>query len=93
MSKENFLCTPVINKHGLKCPVPAEFWPDSAYYATIFRAGNNVFVEFWEYKPTLVDSDTWFVDNDSYDDFRITSLVLRDFTDFPNPDEKCIWEK
>jgi hypothetical protein len=95
MNKEQFWGTPVINEHGLKCPVPAEFWPHYAYYATFYRAGKNGFIEFWEAEPTLKNNEVWIVNDDTAygrDNYWITSLFFQNFNDFPNPDEKYIWK-
>ncbi len=79
-SKETLELTFLTNEHGLKFPVPLEFWPQDAMYASIDREGEIV---FWEEKPVYQIGVYWN-ESDIY--------FSHGYTEVPKDTIKAFWK-
>lgn len=78
--KEVMELTFPINKHGIKFPIPLEFWPKDVMFATINWEGEIV---FWNKKPKLAGK-MYLVYGDSY---------RYGVTEIPEDPSKTFWTR
>jgi hypothetical protein len=79
-SKETIDVTFLTNEHGLKFPVPLEFWPKGAMYASIDIEGETIFSEKM---PTYKHGVYWYNDN----------CYNYGFMDEPEDNSKTFWTR
>jgi len=77
-SKETLELTFLTNEHGLKFPVPLEFWPQDAMYASIDCEGEVIFGE----AMPIYQRGTYWYDCECYS---------HGFTEEPEDFSKTLW--
>lgn len=77
-SKETLELTFLTNGHGFKFPVPLEFWPQDAMYASIDCEGEVI---FGETMPTYKQKTYWYGGN----------CYSHGFVDEPEDPSKTLW--
>jgi hypothetical protein len=80
-SKETLELTFLTNEHGLKFPVPLEFWPKDVHHASIDTVGKII---FWDKTPVLVGRIYWALDACRYS---------HGFTETPEDSSKTLWTR